>query len=83
VLAESRRDARAPLFRVSAPSTGAFDYLRPGRGQHFVATGRVSRLGDRVAVAHMELVNDTDEQIPTGSAAYIAGLTTGTHRAAP
>ena len=57
-----------------APSTGAFGYLRPGRGQHFVATGRVSRLGDRVAVAHMELVNDndTDEQIPTGSAAYIA-----------
>ena len=49
------------------------DYLRPGRGHHFLATGRVVRLGGRVAVAHMELVNDTDEQIATGSAAYIVG----------
>lgn len=49
------------------------DYLRPGRGKYFVATGRVVRLGGRVAVVHMELVNDTDEQIATGSAAYIIG----------
>jgi uncharacterized protein (TIGR00369 family) len=49
------------------------DYLRPGRGKYFVATGRVVRLGGRVAVAHMELVNDTDEQIATGSGAYILG----------
>ena len=49
------------------------DYLRPGRGQYFIATGRVVRLGGRVAVAHTELVNDQDEQIATGSAAYIVG----------
>jgi uncharacterized protein (TIGR00369 family) len=49
------------------------DYLRPGRGQYFVATGRVVRLGGRVAVVHMELVNDAEEQIATGSAAYIIG----------
>ena len=49
------------------------DYLRPGRGHYFLATGRVVRLGGRVAVAHMELVNDKDEQIATGSAAYILG----------
>ena len=47
------------------------DYLRPGRGKYFVATGRVVRLGGRVAVAHMDLVNDAGEQIATGSAAYI------------
>jgi uncharacterized protein (TIGR00369 family) len=47
------------------------DYLRPGRGKYFVATGRVVRLGGRVAVVHMDLVNDTGEQIATGSAAYI------------
>lgn len=47
------------------------DYLRPGRGKYFVAAGRVVRLGGRIAVAHMELVNDTGEQIATGSAAYI------------
>ena len=49
------------------------DYLRPGRGKYFVATGRVVRLGGRVAVVHTELVNDTGEQIATGSAAYIIG----------
>ena len=49
------------------------DYLRPGRGLYFVATGRVVRLGGRVAVVHSELVNDSDEQIATGSAAYIVG----------
>jgi uncharacterized protein (TIGR00369 family) len=49
------------------------DYLRPGLGKYFIATGRVVRLGGRVAVVHMELVNDTDEQIATGSAAYIVG----------
>jgi uncharacterized protein (TIGR00369 family) len=47
------------------------DYLRPGRGKYFVATGRVVRLGGRVAVVHMDLVNDAGEQIATGSAAYI------------
>jgi acyl-coenzyme A thioesterase PaaI-like protein len=49
------------------------DYLRPGRGKYFIATGRVVRLGGRVAVVHMELVNDIDEPIATGSAAYIVG----------
>ena len=47
------------------------DYLRPGKGKYFVATGRVVRLGGRVAVVHMDLVNDIGEQIATGSAAYI------------
>ena len=49
------------------------DYLRPGRGKYFIATGRVARLGSRVAVTHMELVNDEGEQIATGSAAYMIG----------
>jgi uncharacterized protein (TIGR00369 family) len=49
------------------------DYLRPGRGKFFIATGRVVRLGSRVAVTHMELVNDSGEQIATGGAAYMSG----------
>ena len=59
------------------PSIGTIDlrvdYLRPGRGNYFIATGRVVRLGNRVAVAHMELVNDTGELIATGGAAYMVG----------
>jgi uncharacterized protein (TIGR00369 family) len=49
------------------------DYLRPGRGNYFIATGRVVRLGNRVAVAHMDLVNDSGELIATGGAAYMVG----------
>ena len=59
------------------PSIGTIDlrvdYLRPGRGNYFIATGRVVRLGNRVAVAHMDLVNDTAELIATGGAAYMVG----------
>ena len=59
------------------PSIGTIDlrvdYLRPGRGNFFIATGRVVRLGNRVAVAHMELVNDSGELIATGGAAYMVG----------
>ena len=49
------------------------DYLRPGRGRHFIATGRVVRLGNRIAVTHMELENDEGELIATGGAAYVVG----------
>src|ERR1044071_7046958 len=59
------------------PSIGTIDlrvdYLRPGRGKYFIATGRVVRLGNRVAVAHMELVNYLAELIATGGAAYMVG----------
>jgi uncharacterized protein (TIGR00369 family) len=59
------------------PSIGTIDlhvdFLRPGRGSYFIATGRVVRLGNRVAVAHTDLVNDTGEQIATGGAAYMVG----------
>jgi uncharacterized protein (TIGR00369 family) len=65
--------AVAPLFPNIGTIDLRIDYLRPGRGLYFVATGRVVRLGGRVAVVHMELVNDTEEQIATGSAAYIVG----------
>ena len=57
----------------SAPSTCASTICGPGRGNYFIATGRVVRLGNRVAVAHMDLVNDTGELIATGGAAYMVG----------
>jgi uncharacterized protein (TIGR00369 family) len=57
------------------PSIGTIDlrvdYLRPGLGEYFFATGRVVRLGNRVAVAHTEMVNDTGDLIATGGAAYM------------
>jgi uncharacterized protein (TIGR00369 family) len=63
------------LVRGAFPNMGTIDlrvdYLRPGRGKHFIATARVVRLGNRIAVTHMELVNDSGELIATGAAAYV------------
>jgi uncharacterized protein (TIGR00369 family) len=49
------------------------DYLRPGRGKHFIASARVVRKGSRIAVIHMELHNDAGELIATGAGAYVVG----------
>lgn len=46
------------------------DYLRPGTGTRFIARGYPLRTGNRVAVARMELVNDADQLIAVGAAAY-------------
>jgi uncharacterized protein (TIGR00369 family) len=66
-------DAVAPPFPNIGTIDLRIDYLRPGRGRYFVATGRVVRLGGRVAVVHSDLVNDSGEQIATGAAAYMVG----------
>lgn len=46
------------------------DYLRPGTGEWFLARGFPLRTGNKVAVARMELVNDKDDLIAVGTAAY-------------
>ncbi len=62
---------------TSFPKMGTIDlrvdYLRPGRGRHFVATARIVRKGSRIAVTHMELHNDAGELIASASAAYAVG----------
>lgn len=66
-----------PVTPLSFPNMGTIDlrvdYLRPGRGKHFIATARIVRKGSRIAVTHMELHNDAGELIATGSAAYVVG----------
>lgn len=47
------------------------DYLRPGAGERFVATGRVIRSGRKVCVTRMELHNEVDTLIATGTGTYI------------
>ena len=67
----------SPVTPTSFPNMGTIDlrvdYLRPGRGRHFIATARIVRKGSRIAVVHMELHNDTGELIATGGAAYVVG----------
>lgn len=47
------------------------DYLQPGKGNRFTASGRVTRLGKRVANVQMELHNEAGTCIATGAAAFM------------
>jgi uncharacterized protein (TIGR00369 family) len=47
------------------------DYLLPGLGSYFIATGEVMRLGGRVGSTQMRLVSDTGSLVATAAAAYI------------
>lgn len=47
------------------------DYLRPGIGRSFEATGYTLRTGNKVAVTRIELVNDTHQLIAVGTGAYV------------
>jgi len=47
------------------------DYLHQGIGSRFHATAKVMRLGGRIASVQMELKNDSDLLIATGTAAYV------------
>jgi len=49
------------------------DYLRPGRGEHFIATAKIIRGGSKVAVARMELHNEKGEHIAFGTGTYMVG----------
>ncbi|OMG52941.1 thioesterase [Azonexus hydrophilus] len=47
------------------------DFLHQGIGKTFTATGRITRLGGRIASIQMTLENETGLLIATGSAAYV------------
>lgn len=49
------------------------DYLRPGTGDRFVATGTTLRTGNKVAVIRSELHNDNNQLIAVGTGSYTVG----------
>ncbi len=49
------------------------DYLIPGKGEYFIATGRILRLGNKVAVSRMELFNNNNDLIALGTGTYNVG----------
>lgn len=48
-------------------------FLRPGRGEHFTAKAWLQKSGSKIAFTRMELYNDKDELIATGSGTYLQG----------
>lgn len=49
------------------------DYLRPGLGEYFIATGSTLRTGNKVSVTRMELHNDKGILIAVGTGTYAVG----------
>jgi uncharacterized protein (TIGR00369 family) len=47
------------------------DYLKPGRGDSFVCHGSILRTGNKLVVTRMELRNNEDELLATGTATYL------------
>jgi uncharacterized protein (TIGR00369 family) len=65
----------APVMAARFAKIGTIDlridYLRPGIGRCFVATGYVLRAGKKVAVTRMELHNEQRQLIAVGTGAYM------------
>ena len=49
------------------------DYLRAGKGTHFIASGSILRKGNKVAVVRTELTNDRTSLIAAGTGTYLIG----------
>lgn len=49
------------------------DYLRPGRGDTFIASAQLLRAGNKVAVARVDLHNQDQLYIATATASYLIG----------
>lgn len=66
-------DERIQRFAKVGTIDLRIDYLRPGKGKWFEATGYPLRTGNKVAVARMELHNDSGDLIAVGTGAYLVG----------
>ncbi len=49
------------------------DYLRPGRGDSFICKSRIIRAGSRIVVSKIDLFNEKEIRIATGTATYLMG----------
>jgi len=49
------------------------DYLRPGRGNRYIASARLLRIGKKVAVTRMELHDEKGELLALGTGTYLCG----------
>lgn len=64
-------------LQVRLPTMGTVDmrvdYLRPGRGEQFIATASIIRKGSKLVVCRMELHNEKDDHIAFGTGTYMLG----------
>ena len=73
---QTEEDALSEL-QVRLPTMGTVDmrvdYLRPGRGEQFIATASIIRKGSKLVVCRMELHNEKGDHIAFGTGTYMLG----------
>ena len=68
----SLEELRAKLT-ASATIDMRVDYLRPGKGNAFTCRSELIRGGSRIAVARIDMFNEKEVAIATGTATYMIG----------
>lgn len=63
----------AQKLTASATIDMRVDYLRPGKGRSFQCKSRIIRAGSRIVVSKIDLVNEQEVRIATGTATYLIG----------
>ncbi|WP_409423877.1 thioesterase family protein [Pseudoalteromonas sp. RW-H-Ap-1] len=70
-------DADLPSVHKKLATLGTIDlrtdYLRPGKGEVFIASAKLIRSGNKVCVCRMELHNEKSVQIAFGTGTYLVG----------
>ena len=70
-------DADLPSVHKRLATLGTIDlrtdYLRPGKGEVFIASAKLIRSGNKVCVCRMELHNEQSVQIAFGTCTYLVG----------
>lgn len=66
-------DAVTAMFARVGTIDLRVDYLRPGRGTRFTASGRIMRAGRKVAVVRMEMHADEELLVAVGTGTYMIG----------
>lgn len=71
--AKMTREERASRFSRVGTIDMRVDFLRPGRGEYFIASARTLRTGSRVSVIHTEMHDRNGEMIASGTCTYMVG----------
>lgn len=71
VLREKSLEDSMQRLRPTSTVDLRVDYLRPGAGERFTASGFTLRAGSRVAVTRMELHNQSGDLIAVGTGTYM------------
>ena len=63
--------SKLDMFKKLGTIDLRIDYLQPGLGRKFMATGYTLRTGNKFAVTRIELKNELNELIAAGTGSYI------------